>query len=169
MSVITRPATPDDAQTMCDVINPIIAEGSTTAHRNPFDTERMIHHYIAPPRLISCTVALINDQVLGFQMLELCDPDWPGDDALPGDWAVIGSFVSPKAQGTGIGRALFGATRSAAISAKIPAMDAAIRADNVPGLAYYSAMGFQDYRVVRNVPLSDGTLVDRIRKRYDLA
>ncbi len=44
MTVFTRPATPDDANTMCGVINPIIAEGSTTAHRNSFDVARMMRH-----------------------------------------------------------------------------------------------------------------------------
>jgi hypothetical protein len=30
-------------------------------------------------------------------------------------------------------------------------------------------MGFQDHRVIPGVPLSDGTPVDRVLKRYQLA
>ncbi len=48
-------------------------------------------------------------------------------------------------------------------------IDATIRADNASGLAYYKAMGFTDWDVLRDVPLSDGRVVDRIRKRFDLA
>ena len=48
-NVTTRPAQKRDAAAMCDVINPIIAAGGTTAHRNRFDLERMIAHYIEPP------------------------------------------------------------------------------------------------------------------------
>jgi L-amino acid N-acyltransferase YncA len=168
MRVFTRPATPDDAEAMCGVINPIIAEGSTTAHRNSFDAARMVRHYIAPDRLISCTVAQVGNQILGFQVLELCDPDWDEPHPLPADWAVIASFVSPEAQGKGAGRALFAATLSAARTATVPVIDATIRADNVPGLAYYTAMGFEDYGMLRDVLLSDGQIVDQIRKRYNL-
>ena len=47
-------------------------------------------------------------------------------------------------------------------------IDATIRADNTGGLAFYGRMGFTDYDCVAGVPLKDGTLVDRIRKRFDL-
>ena len=43
-----------------------------------------------------------------------------------------------------------------------------IRADNLPGLAYYGRIGFTEYDRVTGVPLSDGTPVDRIRKVYRL-
>ena len=47
-------------------------------------------------------------------------------------------------------------------------IDATIRAANVPGLAYYTAMGFEDYGMLGDVPLSDGQIVDRMRKSYNL-
>jgi L-amino acid N-acyltransferase YncA len=143
--VIVRPALAGDAQAMCDVINPIIAAGGTTAHRHPFDAERMRAHYIAPPRAISCLVALEAGAVLGFQALEWSDPDWPGEAPLPADWAVVASFVARGAQGRGVGKALFAATLAAARKAGVTAIDATIRPENAGGLAYYAAMGFRDY------------------------
>ncbi len=160
---------PEDADAMSALINPIIAEGSTTAHRNGFDAARMLHHYIAPPHHISCVTAWEGDTLLGFQSLVWSDPDYNGHGKLPGDWAVIGSFVQPHGQGKGVGRAMFAVTREIARQVGVVAIDATIRADNVPGLRYYSKMGFQDFDRLNAVPLSDGTLVDRIRKRYDLA
>ena len=48
------------------------------------------------------------------------------------------------------------------------AINGQIRADNVPGLAYYTKIGFQTYRTIEAVPLRGGRPVDRIYKRYDL-
>ena len=163
-----RPATNDDAQAMCDLLNPIIAEGTTTAHRDPFDPERMSAHYIAPPRLVSCTTVWEDTRLLGFQMLEWPDPDWDDWGSVPMDWGLIASFVAREAQGRRIGRAMFGATLATARRTGMVAIDATIRADNVPGLTYYSRIGFVDYDRVEGVPLSDGTQVARIRKKFDL-
>ena len=163
--MIIRPATADDAPDMVAVLNPIIAAGGTTAHLRPFDAERMQHHYVTPNRKISCTVAEDAGRVIGFQSL-----NWPedDDDSFAKDWAIIASFVAPDAAGKGVGPQLFAATKIAAREAGVAVIDATIRADNVPGLRYYSGLGFVDYELLENVPLGDGSLVDRVRKRYDL-
>ena len=67
-----------------------------------------------------------------------------------------------------LGKVMFAATLQAARDARMAAIDATIRADNVPGLAYYSQLGFVDYGRVLDVPLSDGTPMDRVRKKYTL-
>lgn len=153
---------------MCAVINPIIAQGTTTAHRRPFDQTRMVDHYIAPPRGLSCVVALRAGLLLGFQAVDWADPAHDGPDPLPEGWGSIGSFVAPEAQGLGLGHALFATTLAAARRAGVIAIDATIRADNRPGLGFYHKLGFRDYAVIRAVPLSDGAPVDRMRKRYDV-
>lgn len=165
MAIRIRPATKDDAPALTRVVNPIIEAGGTTAHQTPFDAGRLLRHYIAPPRLISCNVAERNGTPVGFQTLV-----WPDDegDPFPDGWAIIASFVSPEASGRGTGRKLFEATKATAEDAGVRVIDATIRSDNIAGLAYYDAMGFQDYDVLHAVPLRDGTRVDRIRKRFDL-
>lgn len=157
--VTVRVAVPADAPAMCAVINPIIAAGGTTAHEQPFDSARMIAWNIAPPGLVCCMVAEVEGVIEGFQVLAQ-------EDRLPAGWAGIGSFV--RRQGLGIGQHLWAATHKAALAAGVATIDATIRADNVPGLAYYSGLGFADYDVIRAVPLRDGRPVDRIRKRFDL-
>ena len=116
MSVMIRPAVPEDATSLTGVINPIIAAGGTTAHQTPFDPSRLLRHYIAPPGIVSCQVALLDDQPVGMQSLQ-----WPDDegDPFPEGWAIIASFVSPAAAGRGIGRALFAATANAAQAAGV--------------------------------------------------
>lgn len=165
MPVTIRPATRDDAPALTQVVNPIIAAGGTTAHQTPFDASRLLRHYVVPPRLVCCHVAVRDDQPIGFQTLV-----WPDDegDPFPDGWAIIASFVSPDAVGTGVGRALFAATRTVAARSGVRVIDATIRSDNVSGLGYYRALGFRDYDRLPSVPLRDGTKVDRIRKRYDV-
>ncbi|NBR52997.1 MAG: GNAT family N-acetyltransferase [Rhodobacteraceae bacterium] len=166
MSPTLRPATEADAPAMARLINRIIETGGTTAHQSRFDAARMRGHYIAPPLAISCFVAALKDEVIGFQALERADPDWQGEGKLPDDWAVIATFVGEGHRGLGVGCALFGLTLDAARTADVVAIDATIRADNALGLAYYSRMGFSDHAVINDVPLRDGTKIDRVQKVF---
>ena len=159
----TRRATPADAPQMITLLNDIIAIGGSTAHETPFDVDRMRHHYIAAVDTIACHVVEDGDKILGFQFLGR------QDEPMPDGWAIIASFVAPDAAGKGVGQHLFPATRQAAIEAGVTVIDATIRADNVAGLRYYSGLGFADYDRLQDVPLKDGTLVDRVRKRFDLS
>jgi hypothetical protein len=63
---------------------------------------------------------------------------------------------------------MFAATKQAATDAGYGFINAKIRADNVPGLAYYTKMGFADHSIDKDVPLSDGTPMDRVTKRLTL-
>ncbi len=164
--MIIRQAVHGDAQDMTKLLNEIIAVGGTTAHQTPFDESGMISQYIDPPALISCQVAEIDGTVQGFQWL-----GWPrieGDD-FPKGWAIIASFVDVNATGKGIGRHLFAATVQTAQRAEVKTIDATIRADNRSGLQYYGGLGFVDYDRLKDVPLPDGTMVDRVRKRFEIS
>jgi L-amino acid N-acyltransferase YncA len=167
MTVTTRPARPDDAPTMCAILNAIIAIGGTTAYEDPFTPATMTANYITAPQLIRCTLAELEGQIVGFQAIWHPDPSHDRHAPPPG-WAVIASFVQLGLTGKGVGRALFAATQDAARVAGVSTIDATIRADNASGLTFYGAMGFRDYAVIPAVPLKDGTPVDRIRKRFDL-
>ena len=164
-----RPATSEDADRLAALLNQIIKTGGTTAHLHPFDRERLLNHYLAPPSAISCFLAEVGGTIAGFQALEWSDPNWPGPDSLPADWALIASFVDADFQGRGIGKALFTKTLAAAQSAGARCIDATIRAGNQGGLAFYTSLGFSDYSRLRDIPLSDGTLVDRVRKKRDVS
>lgn len=163
--MIIRSATLDDAPDMTALLNEIIAIGGTTAHQTPFDEDSMLRHYIAPDDLISCHVAELENEVVGFQWLGWPDPDF---DSLPKGWAVIASFVASEAAGRGVGKRLFAATVTTAMQAGVKTIDATIRADNLSGLRYYSSVGFADYHRLTNVALSDGTVVDKARKRFEI-
>ena len=145
------------------ILNRIIAIGGTTAYEDPVDAEYFARVYFdGNPDRIATHVALDpRGAVAGFQFIER-------REGLPADVADIASFARSAPKLKGAGRALFAATVAAARAAGCTAINAQIRADNVPGLGYYTAMGFADHDVIRAVPLKDGTPVDRIVKRFSL-
>jgi len=151
---------------MAELINAIIAIGGTTAYEEPFDAAHMDAEYISLPQLVCCLVAEANGEIAGFQgLMRSFDPD----DPLPDNWATIGTFARVGLQRGGVGAALFARTVEAAKAAGVAVIDATIRADNAGGLAFYAGRGFVDYARLVGVPLKDGTPVDRVRKRFEIA
>ena len=131
---------------MTALLNEIITAGGTTAHTRRFDRARLLGTFTSAPRGISCLVASGGGAVLGFQALEWSDPDWPGEDRLPPDWAIISTYVRRACHGKGLGAALFEQTGAAALAAGVRFIDATIRRENSGGLAFYGRLGFEDYR-----------------------
>ncbi|MEO0913232.1 MAG: GNAT family N-acetyltransferase [Pseudomonadota bacterium] len=157
-----RPARVEDAPEMAALLNEIIAIGGTTAFEDPVTPENMRDWYVEGPKLYCCHVAVDDaGAVAGFQMINR-------NPKLPEGIADIATFARQSPLVRGIGTALFAETTAFARAAGCDAINATIRADNVPGLAYYSKMGFLDHDVDVGVPLKDGTPVDRISKRYQL-
>ncbi|MGR3467869.1 MAG: GNAT family N-acetyltransferase [Shimia sp.] len=154
----TRPATEADLPQMVALLNEIIAIGGTTAMEETYDVDRMRGHMLTGEDVICCHVALDPaGDVAAFQYVVTSDAG-----------GSIASFARQSDPVKGAGRALFPVTCAAVQAAGVHEIEAKIRADNVPGLAYYSKMGFQDHHIVPAVPLADGTPVDRVVKRIRL-
>lgn len=157
-----RPARNTDAPTLAALLNEIIADGGTTALEQPFKPATLKETMLTGPNVYCCFVAEdAAGNLVGFQALTRSDhlPDGVGD---------IGTFTRVRYVQKGTGSLLFAATRQAAKEKGFTAINATIRADNAGGLAFYSRLGFVDDDIRPAVPLSDGTLVDRISKRYAL-
>ncbi|THD85759.1 GNAT family N-acetyltransferase [Aliigemmobacter aestuarii] len=155
--MIVRAAIPADAEAMTGLLNRIIAIGGTTAHQVPKSPETVRKDYIDGPECITAVVAEGAGRVLGWQAIGW----WEGD-------AHIGTFVDPGCQARGIGAGLFARTLIEARAAGIATIHASIRADNVPGLAYYARIGFVDYAFDPDFALKDGRRVGRVSRRFDL-
>ena len=152
-----RDAQQGDAAAMAAILNAIIAAGGTTALAGRFDGARIASQFTEAPRRISCVVAMDDGTLRGFQALEWCDPDWPGPDPLPPDWAIVSTYVDPGSHRMGVGRTMFASTREAAVRAGVRVIDATIRAENVGGQAFYEGIGFTTYR------LGEGIVAKRLR------
>ena len=161
-------ATLEDAAALTVLINRIILIGGATAHLSHFDAQRMQDIYIKPALGISCLIAESEGHIVGFQSLEWSDPECAGADRIGTDWAFIASFVAPDNHDKGIGKRLFEHTKQRALFASVNTIDATIGAVNDSGLRYYTRLGFIDHDRINASPLSDGTLIDRIRKKMHL-
>jgi L-amino acid N-acyltransferase YncA len=154
--MIVRAAVPEDAEAMARVLNAIIAIGGTTAHEHAKSVEAVRRDYITKTAVRSSVVAIDAGAVIGWQAVEF----W--QDALH-----IGTFVDPGIQAKGVGVALFAATCGILAPLRPAHIIASIRADNVPGLAYYARIGFRDVEHDPDFALEDGRVVGRVHRRFD--
>ena len=154
-----RRAVSADAEELCGLLNEIIRAGGTTAIETPLSASEFADWFIDGEFALVCHVAEQDQKLVGFQSLSLY-----GDP--PKGFADIATFARVNSKVRGVGSALFPATRAAAEGLGLEFINATIRADNVSGLAYYAKMGFETYDSLAQVPLLDGTLVDRIKKRF---
>lgn len=155
--MIVRKSLPEDATAMAALLNRIIAIGGTTAHQVAKSAETVRTDYIDGPDCITSVVAERDGQIIGWQAIGW----WQGD-------AHIGTFVDPDVQAKGTGAALFAETLAVAKAAGLHEIHASIRADNVPGLAYYARIGFRDVAFDPEFALIDGTKVGRLSRIRDL-
>lgn len=157
-----RTATEQDAAELCAMLNEIIAIGGTTAYTNALETEAFAAKFLHDANQTCCFVAVdTNGSLAGFQWMKT-------PDNLPDGWGDIATFarVTPKIKG--VGSMLFEQTRRVAQSNGLIAINATIRADNLGGLAFYDKIGFKTYAQEENTMLSDGTIVDRVKKKYSI-
>lgn len=157
-----RRANPADTRAMAGLLNAIIDQGGTTAMTEPVAAETLTDWMTSDEDHGVWHIAEDDDgTLLGFQWIG------PHPD-LPGEACDIATFVRLGQTGLGIGSRLFEATRKAARALGYDWINANIRTDNAGGLAYYQSRGFEDWRRIDDVPLSDGQRASKILKRYDL-
>ena len=158
-----RPAIALDASSMARLLNAIIEEGGTTAIAKPVSGADLSDWMASNDGRAAWHVAVnAGEEVMGFQWIA------PGAEYLPPQAAEIATFVQIGQTGLGIGSKLFEATRMAAKSIGYKWINANIRADNEGGLIYYQSRGFQDYGRIEGYEMSNGQIVDKVLKRFDL-
>ena len=157
-----RPAHNDDIEGMRTLLNEIIRVGGATAITNELSPAEIREWFITGDSVVSCLVAVDFDgAIVGFQWLSTYG-------SLPSGWVDIATFASRSRHKTGVGSALFARTRDVAAKGGFSTSNASIRVDNVGGLAYYSRMGFETYRVEDGDPQAQGRPFNRNHKRFEL-
>ena len=161
--ITVRRAAVADAGQMASLLNEIIKIGGTTAIVRPVAREDLADWMAQNADHSAWHIASdAAGKVVGFQWVA-------PNSTLPPDAADIATFVQIGQNGLGIGSALFEATKAAARTLGYTWINANIRADNEGGLIYYQSRGFQDYGVIDGYTLSDGQVVDKRLKRFDLS
>lgn len=161
MKATARPTTPTDIPALCALQGRIVLIGGTTAREVPLEEAAFAEAYLTGAGVVCCHTAVLDGRPVGFQSVGI-------NPALPAGWGDIGTFVDPDLQGSGSGQVLFAATLAAVRAAGLTTLNATIRADNVPGLAYYARIGFRDYGAEPDYALSTGRVVGRVHRRLDL-
>ncbi len=151
-----------DARDMADLLNAIIRKGGTTALTKEItgDTIRMWFRK-APDQSVWHVAESDSGEILGFQSIE------PHPD-LPPEACDIATFVRIGQTGLGVGSKLFESSRRAAQHLGYTWINATIRGDNGGGLAYYQSRGFEPYAHHPDQRLSNGMIVSKVSKRFDL-
>ena len=157
MSFEVRDMTRSDVPECTAILNHIIGLGGSTAHEDLFDEAGFAEYYCDDPKVAN--VVIYGGRVVGFQAVFKIEK---------GVFS-IGSFTDQQAPVRGSGAAMFAKTQSDCRRLGGISIIAKITSDNVAGLAYYSKMGFQPDAVwPADFKRTDGTVVDRIVKRFNL-
>lgn len=162
-SIKVRNAADSDIDELSELLNEIIDIGGTTAFQQALSLDEFKNYFLDADECLACFVAQAEHSMLcGVQSLRT-------KSGLATGWVDIATFarVSPRIPGTG--RALLEMSKNYLSENGFTHINATIRADNVQGLGYYTKMGFEEYAVDKDVPLADGTPVDRISKVYSLS
>lgn len=151
-----------DARDMADLLNAIIRKGGTTALTSEISGDTIKGWFRqASSQSVWHVAEDENGKILGFQSIE------PHKD-LPPNACDIATFVKVGQTGLGIGSKLFAASQKAAAQLGYEWINATIRADNSGGLAYYQSRGFETYAHYPDQKLSNGMVVSKVSKRFDL-
>lgn len=157
-----RPPINLDAPDMARLLNEVIEAGGTTALTRPVTGQDLQDWMETGPDHSAWHVAVDStERIIGFQWITPAD-------YLPPEAAEIATFVQTGQTGLGIGSALFDATQKAAKALGYVWINANIRADNDGGLIYYQSRGFQDYGIIEGYKMTDGKVVNKRLKRFDL-
>jgi L-amino acid N-acyltransferase YncA len=155
-----RAATPDDAEAVVGILNPIIAARIYTALDTPFSIEHERDFIQSFPArgVFHVAVDRADGSIVGFQNVEPLATWTHAFDHV----GTIGTFVQLGRHKQGIGAALFTATYAAARQKGYEKLFAYVRGDNVAGLAAYRGQGFRTIGIAERHACIDGKYVDEI-------
>jgi L-amino acid N-acyltransferase YncA len=136
-----RGAREEDAESIVELLNPIIRAGVYTILDRPVSVEDQIAFLRGIPERGVCHVATDAEDgcVLGIQDVV---PHSPGSGAFD-HVGEVSTFVSLDHRGKGIGRLLSAATLREARKQGFLKICATIRADNPGAVAFYTSQGFR--------------------------
>jgi L-amino acid N-acyltransferase YncA len=167
IDLIIRDVTPDDADAVLRILNPIIAARVYTALDRPFTLEEERAFIASPPprRIWKAAVRADNGAMVGYQILEPFAAYTAAFDHV----ATIGTFVDLNLRRQGIARRLFAASFKAAGRAGFEKLFTFVRADNPAALQTYLAQGFKVIGTARNHAKIDGHYIDEVMIEATLA
>jgi ribosomal protein S18 acetylase RimI-like enzyme len=133
--VIVRKATPEDAAGIARIMGEIAAERVHSAITTAWTAAEQ-RSYIESLSAREAIHVAVDGTIIGVQTLE------KGPFESMAHVAQIGTFLTAKARGRGIGRQLFEATRAFAVSHGYRKFAIQVRGSNAHAQAFYKSLGF---------------------------
>ena len=160
MDLLVRDVTPDDAEAVLRILNPIIQARAYTVFDQPFtaDAERDFIARFPHRGVWKLAVRQPGDEVVGFQVLEPFGPYTTAFDHV----GSLGTYVALEQRRQGIASVLFAATFHAAREKGFEKIFTFVRADNPAALAAYTAHGFTVIGTARRHAKIDGRYIDEV-------
>ncbi|WP_438464537.1 GNAT family N-acetyltransferase [Marinomonas sp. PE14-40] len=157
---IIRPATPDDAQGVINILNPIIEEAKYTILDIPFSLEEEVAFIESFPvnGIFNLAIHPETQQVVGFQVIEPFATYTHAFDHV----GVIGSFVDSGFMRKGIASSLFLASFEIAKTMGYEKLFAYVRQDNERALATYLKQGFEQIGLAKKHAKIRGEYIDEV-------
>ncbi len=160
MEFSIRMAREEDAESIVELLNPIIQAGTYTIMDEQLLVDDQIDFMRGFPKRGVFNVAVCNDsqKVLGLQDVQ---PISPGVNAFR-HVGEISKFVSLASHRNGIGRSLSHATFIGAKAQGFLKLSATIRADNPQAVLFYQSLGFKVIGTARKHAFVGGKYIDEI-------
>jgi L-amino acid N-acyltransferase YncA len=160
MPVHVREATPDDAEGVLGVLNPIIAAGTYTILDTPFtvDQEREFIRNFPRRGIFNVAITPGDETIAGFQVLEPLLSFTRACDHV----GTIGTYVNLANRRQGIASELFRATLAGAMKKGYEKLFTFVRADNPAALQTYQRHGFGIVGTAARHARIKGVYVDEI-------
>ena len=158
MQVEVREATPDDAEGIVAILNPIIEAGAYTVLEGPLtaDAERAFMRTCSPRGIFLVAIDRTGGAVAGFQNTQPLATYTRAFDHV----GEIGTYVDLARRRQGIATQLFMATFAMARARDYEKLFAFVRADNPVSLQTYVHHGFQVVGTARRHAKVHGRYID---------
>ena len=158
MDSLVRRATVDDAKSVADVLNAVIAEGRYTLFDAPFSEDDERRFISSMSERSAMFVAEIEGKVAGVQVLDT----FLSYGRSTRHVATMGTWLRAQARGQGIGRRLASHSFRFAREHAYEKIVIHVLAGNDRALRFYRRLGFQDIGIARKHVFLEGRFHDEI-------
>jgi L-amino acid N-acyltransferase YncA len=158
MNITVREVRPQDALGIITILNPIIETKKYSVMVQTFTLEEEINFINTFPQRCIFHVAVYEDKVVGFQVIEPISTLTVAFDHV----GIIGTYIDLTSRRQGISKKLFEATFMLARNKGFEKLTAYVRSDNTVALKTYQANGFDIIGIAKRQAKIDGKYIDEI-------
>jgi L-amino acid N-acyltransferase YncA len=158
MNITVREVQPHDAQSIINILNPIIETKKYSVMVQTFTLEEETKFIKTFPERGIFHVAVDGDKVIGFQVTEPISTLTAAFDHV----GIIGTYIDLTLRGQGLSKKLFEATFMLAKDRGFEKLTAYVRSDNPVALKTYQSNGFNIIGIAKRQAKIEGKYINEI-------